>query len=280
VTGDDLDTAVRAGRRGQLVGGIFFLAVIVVGALVAAGAFGGGGDPARNASYVDGVRGVRETTALLRGVPQDGIRLGRADAPVTIVEFADLKCPVCRDFALKEQDDVVRELVRTGRANLELRLIGLKDFRPDNLTGRTAAYALAEQDRMWPLVALLYWNQGEERERWIDEPLLRKLAGPSPELRAIVPSTRETAGSRRLSVEADALQEGSRRRSSSGPGGPTRHGRARTRRWTAAACWAVPPAPGRSSTRSRRPRGPPAGETGREGARGAPGPFRPCPSDT
>jgi protein-disulfide isomerase len=205
VPGDDLDAAVRAGRRGQLVGGVFFLAVIVVGALVATGAFGGGGDPARHASYVDGVRGVRETTALLRGVPQDGIRLGRADAPATIVEFADVKCSACRGFALDEQEDVVRDLVRTGKANLELRLIGLKRFRPDNLAGRTAAYALAEQDRMWPLVELLYWNQGEEDTRWIDDPLLRKLAGPSPELRGVVPSTRETAGSRRLSAEADAL---------------------------------------------------------------------------
>ncbi|WP_022926951.1 DsbA family protein [Patulibacter americanus] len=206
MSGDDLDAAVRAGRRGQLVGGIFFLAVIVVGALVASGAFGGGGDPARDASYVDGVRGVRETTALLRGVEQDGIRLGRADAPATVVVFADLKCSACRRFALKEQGDVVRDLVRTGKANLELRLIGLKGFEPDNLTGRNAAYALAEQDRMWPLVELLYWNQGEERERWIDDTLLRKLAGPSPELRGTVPSTRETPGSRRLSAETDALR--------------------------------------------------------------------------
>jgi protein-disulfide isomerase len=206
VSGDDLDAAVRAGRRGQLVGGIFFLAVIVVGALVASGAFGGGGDPAKNASYVDGVRGVRETTALLQGVPQDGIRLGRADAPATIVVFADLKCSACRGFALKEQDDVVRDLVRTGKANLELRLIGLKGFRPDNLTGRTAAYALAEQDRMWPLVELLYWNQGEEADRWIDEPLLRKLAAASPELRGVAPSTQETAGARRLAAESDALR--------------------------------------------------------------------------
>jgi protein-disulfide isomerase len=206
VSGDDLDAAVRAGRRGQLVGGIFFLAVIVVGALVASGAFGGGGDPARNASYVDGVRGVRETTTLLQGVEQEGIRLGRADAPATIVVFADLKCSACRGFALGDQKDVVADLVRTGKANLELRLIGLQGFRPDNLTGRTAAYALAEQDRMWPLVELLYWNQGEEADRWIDEPLLRKLAAASPELRGIVPSTRPTAGSRRLSAEADALQ--------------------------------------------------------------------------
>lgn len=207
MAGDDLDAAVRAGRRGQLVGGVFFLAVIVTGALVASGAFGGGEDPARKASYVDGVRGTRETTALLRGVPQDGIRLGRADAPATIVEFADLKCPVCRGFALKGQRTVVRDLVRTGKANLELRLIGLEGFRPDNLTGRTAVYALAERDRMWPLVELLYYNQGEEQARWIDEPLLRKLARPSPELRGTVPSTRETAASRRLSAESDALRK-------------------------------------------------------------------------
>jgi protein-disulfide isomerase len=207
VAGDDLDEAIRAGRRGQLIGGAFFLAVIVIAALVASGAFGGDGDPAKDASYVDGVRGTRETTALLRGVPQDGIRLGRADAPVTVVEFADLKCSACRKFVLGDQPDVVRDLVRTGKANLELRLIGLPGFRPDNLDGRTAAYNLAATDRMWPLVELLYFNQGEEGARWIDEPLLRKLAAPSPELRGVVPSTTPTADSRRLSSEADALAE-------------------------------------------------------------------------
>jgi protein-disulfide isomerase len=207
VAADDLDAAVRAGRRGQLIGGVFFLAVVVVAALVASGAFGGDGDPAKDASYVDGVRGVRETTALLRGVPQDGIRLGRADAPVTVVEFADLKCSACRRFVLGDQPDVVDDLVRTGKANVELRLIGLPGFRPDNLTGRTAAYGLAASDRMWPLVELLYFNQGEERTRWIDEPLLRKLAAPSPELRGVTPRTVETATSRRLSAEADALAE-------------------------------------------------------------------------
>jgi protein-disulfide isomerase len=205
VAGDELEEAVRAGRRGQLIGGAFFLAVILVAALVASGAFGGGGDPAKDASYVDGVRGVRETTALLRGVPQDGIRLGRADAPVTVVEFADLKCSACRKFVLGDQPDVVRDLVRTGKANVELRLIGLPRFRPDNLDGRTAAYGLAASGRMWPLVELLYFNQGEEGTRWIDEPLLRKLAAPSPELRGVAPSTVETAATRRLSSAADAL---------------------------------------------------------------------------
>ncbi|WP_210495798.1 thioredoxin domain-containing protein [Patulibacter sp. SYSU D01012] len=192
-------------RRGQRLGAAFLLIAVVVGALLATGVLGGG-DPARNASVVDGVRGVRETSALLRGVPQDGIRLGRADAPAVVVEFADLKCSACRGFALDDQEQVVRDLVRTGKASLELRLIGLDGFRPDNLTGRTAAYALAAQDRMWPLVELAYWNQGDERERWITDASLGRLAAASPELRGVTVSTRETAESRRLSAEADRLR--------------------------------------------------------------------------
>ncbi|MGX6448006.1 thioredoxin domain-containing protein [Patulibacter sp. S7RM1-6] len=191
-------------RRGQRLGAAFLLIAIVVGALMATGVVGGK-DPARDASVVDGVRGVRETTALLRGIPQDGIRLGRADAPATIVAFADLKCSACRAFALGDQQAVVRDLVRTGRANLELRLIGLDAFRPDNLAGRDAAYALADRDGTWPLAELLYWNQGEERTEWITDARLRRLAAASPELHGVAVSTRATRTSRRLSAEADRL---------------------------------------------------------------------------
>lgn len=200
------DAERRLARRSQLLGVAFLVVAVLGGGLIAFGAFGGE-DPAKNASVTDGVRGVEETTALLRGVPQHGIVLGRPDAPVTIVEFADLKCPACRSYALGQQPQVVRDLVRTGKANVELRLLGLESFRPDTLLGRNAAYALAGQDRMWPFVELVYYNQGDERDRWISEPRLRAIARPSPELRGATISTAATPGARALSDAADRLAD-------------------------------------------------------------------------
>ncbi|MDO9406912.1 thioredoxin domain-containing protein [Patulibacter sp.] len=197
---------VEGNRRGQLAGVAFLLVAVLFAVLLGTGAFSGS-DPAKDASVVDGVRGTEETTALLRGVPQDGITLGRPDAPATVVEFVDLKCPVCRTFTLKDGPGVVQDLVRSGRAKVELRVLALESFRPDTLVGRTAVHALAAQDKTWNLAELLYYNQGPESEQWLTPALLKKIAGVSPELRDAPIVTQPTAATTRMGAEAEALAD-------------------------------------------------------------------------
>lgn len=200
------NTGGDTARRGQLVGAALLAAMVIVGALVALGAFGGD-DPSRNASLVDGVRGVEETSALLDGVPQQGIVLGDPDAPVTIVEFADLKCSACRSFGIEHHGPIVRDLVRTGKANLELRLLASERFGADDQEGRTAAHNLAASNRMWPLVELAFYNQGPSTQAWIDRSLLQGFAKASPDLAGATIDLQPTPASRALDAEADALAE-------------------------------------------------------------------------
>ncbi|MBF6621613.1 MAG: thioredoxin domain-containing protein [Patulibacter sp.] len=199
-------SASGAARRGQLVGAALLAAMVVVGALIALGAFGGE-DPARDASVVDGVRGVEETTALLEGIPQRGITLGDPAAPATIVVFADLKCLACRAFALGPQASVIRELVRTGDAALELRLLANESFGADDQLGRTAAHRLAARDQAWPLTELAFYNQGSSSSAWIDQPMLQGFAAASPLLRGATIDLRPDAGTRALDAAADRLAE-------------------------------------------------------------------------
>lgn len=196
----------QTARRGQLIGAALLAAMVIVGALIAFGAFGGD-DPAQDASLVDGVRGVEETSAMLDGVSQQGIVLGDPDAPVTIVEFADLKCGACARFAIRNQGTIVRDLVRTGKANLELRLLAAERFGEDGRQGRTAAHNLAVSDRMWALPELAFYNQGLSTQAWIDESLLRGFAKASPELRDAKIDVRPTAASRRYDADAERLAE-------------------------------------------------------------------------
>jgi protein-disulfide isomerase len=108
----------------------------------------------------------------LRGVPQSGIALGDPHAPVTLVEFADLQCPFCREYH-GQVFPTLLEYVKSGRVRLELNL--LRFIGPDsNRLARTAA-AAAAAGRMWNVVDLAYARQGPENSGYADDPFLEAL---------------------------------------------------------------------------------------------------------
>ncbi len=70
--------------------------------------------PAANAP----LNGLKETTAMLDGIPQQGNALGKKNAPVTMLEYADYRCPFCRDYALNTMSILINDYVRTGKLRL------------------------------------------------------------------------------------------------------------------------------------------------------------------
>jgi protein-disulfide isomerase len=116
---------------------------------------------------------VAETSALLAGIPQHGTVLGSPNAPITLAEYADLQCPVCRVWATDALPTIVRKYVRTGRVRLEFR--GLRFLGPDSDSALRTALAAASQNRLWTVVELLYRNQGTENTGWVTDRLLRSV---------------------------------------------------------------------------------------------------------
>jgi protein-disulfide isomerase len=143
------------------------LAVVAVGVAVAL-AGPGGGDDAGNE------RAGTEPGLGLRGIQQSGTALGSPDAPVTMVEFADLQCPFCAEYHHEVLPALLERYVRTGKLRLELRLLRFLGPDSDRLA-RTAAGAAAH-DRMWQVVGLAYRRQGAENSGYATDDFLRGLA--------------------------------------------------------------------------------------------------------
>jgi protein-disulfide isomerase len=153
-------------------------AVVLAGILIGVSVAGSGGSSAAARS----IAGTEETQALFQGIPQHGLTVGDPKAPVTLVEYGDLQCPICRAFAVETLPTIVRDYVRTGKVRLEFR--GLAFIGPDSQRALQAVVAAGAQNRGWNLIDLLYRNQGEENSGWASDATLTAAAKAIPGLLA------------------------------------------------------------------------------------------------
>jgi protein-disulfide isomerase len=170
--------AAAAQRRRRLItlGGVLAAAAVVV--VVAILVSGGGGDNASDrpqaAQTASGaIPGQKESAEMLAGIPQKGIYLGKADAPVRLVEFADLQCPICREYSLQSLPQLVQDYVRTGKVRMEFR--NLSFLGPDSITAGRAAAAAAQQNKLWNFADVFYYNQGEENSGYVTQDFIDRI---------------------------------------------------------------------------------------------------------
>lgn len=88
--------------------------------------------------------------------------IGKADAPVTINEYASLTCHHCASFHHNALPVVKKDLVETGKARLVFH-----DFPLDGFALKAAMMArCAPEDKYFPLLSVIFSNQ----ERWTKAP--------------------------------------------------------------------------------------------------------------
>ncbi|WP_437277734.1 thioredoxin domain-containing protein [Sorangium sp. So ce375] len=108
---------------------------------------------------------------LYSGIPQDGIVLGEPSAPITLVEFSDLRCSHCRDYALEVLPAILERHVRTKQVKLVFR--NLAFFGPSSVQAARMAAAVGMQGRLWDFVDRFFRIQAREGAPITDELLLR-----------------------------------------------------------------------------------------------------------
>jgi protein-disulfide isomerase len=118
--------------------------------------------------------GGGDSREVFAGIPQDGTRLGREDAPVAIRLYEDFQCPACGQFARETLPEVVERHVKGGDAKLVSDTLAF--LGPDSVSTARAAIAAGQQDRYWQYAALLFENQGAENSGYATEEFLTNLA--------------------------------------------------------------------------------------------------------
>jgi protein-disulfide isomerase len=94
--------------------------------------------------------------------------LGRADAPVTLVEFTDLECPYCRAFHVGAFEQLKREYIDTGKVRFVSRDFPL-DFHPNARPAAVAVRCAGEQGKFWEMRHLVTVNAAAlSREKYVE----------------------------------------------------------------------------------------------------------------
>jgi protein-disulfide isomerase len=144
-----------------------FAAVLLIGGAIALSQSGGDDDDEPSVPPGD-------VQALIDSLRQNGGTIGDEDAPETVLEFADLQCPFCRQFALKEIPKLLEGPVADGELKITFKnwvILG-----EDSETAAAAALAAGEQDRLWNFVEAFYAQQGAENSGYVTDEFLRSIA--------------------------------------------------------------------------------------------------------
>lgn len=160
-------SAQKRQDMGKIIGAIAGVVVLAVVVVVVLNATGGSdsSSPDRSSTAID---------KLLAGIPQSGTTLGDPKAEVTLVEFADLQCPACKQYADEVLPDIISGPVKDGTAKFELRQWAI--LGPDSVKAASAAYAAAEQDRYWQFLENFYADQGPENSGYVTDDFLKGIA--------------------------------------------------------------------------------------------------------
>ncbi len=104
------------------------------------------------------VQGGGAPSGPVRASVADAPTLGRADAPVTIVEFSDYQCPFCQRFFATTLAELKKEYVETGKVRYVFRDFPL-EMHAQARKAAEAAHCAGEQGKYWEMHDVLFQNQ-------------------------------------------------------------------------------------------------------------------------
>src|SRR5712692_5279433 len=99
------------------------------------------------------------TSGPVRTSVADAPMLGRADAPVTLVEFSDYQCPFCQRFFATSLPALKKDYIDTGKIRYVFRDFPL-EMHAQARKAAEAAHCAGEQGKYWEMHDVLFQHQG------------------------------------------------------------------------------------------------------------------------
>jgi len=159
----------RRTRLLQIGAGAVFVAIIVVVVVIVIAGF-----CSNNRGDAENLQEVSQVDSLVQGIPQTKLVLGDTKAPVELIEYGDLQCPVCKAYSEEILPPIVEKQVKEGKAKIIFRnflIIG-----PESLPAGAAAIAAGNQGRGWNFLELFYRNQGKENGGYVTDDFIEAVA--------------------------------------------------------------------------------------------------------
>ncbi|MFE7481645.1 DsbA family protein [Streptomyces sp. NPDC057552] len=102
-----------------------------------------------------------ELAKLARRDAGDKLAVGRTDAPVVLIEYADFKCGYCGKFARDTEPELIEEYVEDGTLRIEWRNFPI--FGEESENAARGSWAAGQQGRFWEFHAAAYAEGAKEK---------------------------------------------------------------------------------------------------------------------
>lgn len=168
-------------RRMQMLGSVLVVVIAAVVVVVIISAGGGNKNKTVKLGSAAATSTAKTVNGQLSGIPQHGNTLGNPSAKITMTEYGDLQCPVCKDFATGPETQLINNEVKSGKVKLVYKSFptasrDLSNWQQIFPLQQDAAYAAGAQNKAWNYILLFYHEQGKEATSYVNTAYLTGLA--------------------------------------------------------------------------------------------------------
>ena len=113
---------------------------------------------------------TKVASEVVKPVSENVKALGNEDADITVIEFADYRCPFCHKFHEETFDKLVTNFLNTGKAKYLFKDLVVNDRSEykGSMQAAVASHCAAEQGKYWEYSKEIFKNFKPEPQHWIN----------------------------------------------------------------------------------------------------------------